>query len=74
MEDIFSDTLGLFGWDEEEDDGYAYYGGLTLGVVPKVFKRKLLFDRLIVSGCRRARQEKKDISGTKGIGNSKIRL
>lgn len=36
MEDVFSDALGLFGADIEEDDGYVYYGGLKLGVVPKV--------------------------------------
>jgi len=37
MEDVFSDTLGLFGGENEEDDGYAYNGGLKLGVVPNVY-------------------------------------
>jgi len=36
MEQVFSDILGLFGAEIEEDDGYVYYGGLKLGVVPKV--------------------------------------
>ena len=36
MEEIFSDSLGLFGAEIEEDDGFVYYGGLKLGVVPKV--------------------------------------
>lgn len=36
MEQVFSDTLGWFGAEIEEDDGYVYYGGLQLKVVPKV--------------------------------------
>ena len=36
MEEVFSDALGLFGGETEEDDGYVHYGGLKLGVVPKV--------------------------------------
>lgn len=36
MEEVFSDALGLFGAEIEEDDGFVYYGGLKLGVVPKV--------------------------------------
>jgi len=36
MEEIFSDALGLFGPEAEEDDGFVYYEGLKLGVVPKV--------------------------------------
>jgi hypothetical protein len=39
MEQNFSDTLGFFGAEVEDDDGdegYAHYGGLKLAVVPKV--------------------------------------
>ena len=36
MEDFFSDALRLFGAETEEDDGYVYYGGLKLGIIPKV--------------------------------------
>lgn len=36
MEEVFGDALGLFGVEIEEDDGYVYYGGLKLKVVPKV--------------------------------------
>ena len=36
MEEIFSDALGLFGAETVEDDGYVHYGGLKLGVIPKV--------------------------------------
>jgi len=41
MEDIFSDTLGLFGAEVEEDDGFVYYGGLKLGVIPKVWTNSI---------------------------------
>ena len=36
MEEVFSDALALFGAEIEEDDEYVYYGGLKLGVIPKV--------------------------------------
>ena len=49
MEQVFSDALGLFGAEIEEDDGYVYYGGLKLGVAPKVWN-SLNWDRLIVDG------------------------
>lgn len=54
MEEIFSDALGLLGAEAWEDDGYVHYGGLKLGIVPKVRFQKqkkngiVVFDRLIV--------------------------
>lgn len=36
MEQVFSDALALFGAETEEDDEYVNYGGLRLGIVPKV--------------------------------------
>ena len=38
MDQVLSDdALGrLFGEEVEEDDGYVHYGGLKLGVIPKV--------------------------------------
>jgi hypothetical protein len=51
MEEIFSDALGLFGAEVEEDNGYVCYGGLKLGVIPKVLEPELLlFDRQIADG------------------------
>ena len=47
---MFGDALGLFGAEIEEDDGYVHYGGLKLGVVPKVIMpmREIVeLDRLI---------------------------
>jgi hypothetical protein len=55
MEDVFSDVLGLFGAEIEEDDGYVHYGGLKLGIVPKARLGQQLSspDRpLIVDGIR----------------------
>ena len=37
MEKVFSDALGLFGAETVEDDEFVHYGGLKLGIVPKVF-------------------------------------
>ena len=36
MEEIFSDVLELFGAEPREEDEHVYYGGVKLGVVPKV--------------------------------------
>ena len=36
MEEMISDSLGLLRAEVEEDDGFVHYGGLKLGVVPKV--------------------------------------
>ena len=51
---MFGDALGLFGAEIEEDDGYVHYGGLKLGVVPKVIMpmREIVeLDRLIAHVC-----------------------
>ena len=77
MEEVFGDALGLFGAEIEEEDGYVHYGGLKLGVVPKVMPTSweiVELDRLIADeyAYRRARYVREDVSGTKG--NVGIRL
>ena len=51
MEEIFSDALGLLGAEAWEDDGYVHYGGLKLGIVPKVrFQKQKKMESLFLIG------------------------
>ena len=86
MEEVFSDALGLFGAEIEEDDRYVYYGelkleirvlrGVEIGGQPEP---ELLFDRLIADGntCMcvggKGKQEKV-FQGRTAMRNSEIRL
>ena len=44
VEDVFSDSIGLFG-DEERDDGAIVYGPLVLTTAPKV-RAPLIYQEL----------------------------
>jgi len=72
MEDIFSDVPGMFGAEmDEEDDGYVYYGGLKLGVVPKV-SGPARTGNIAAHVCVCVQEGLEDDPGTEGIGSSEL--